>query len=223
VEIDMENHKDRERRTVSENELESNEHHGRVSNGSESASAGAAVGADSSSSYDKLLQEKQDLYDRLLRKQAELENFRKRIQREKEDFLQHATTDLVRALLPTLDGFERALKHRDPAVPEQFYKGMKLIYKQLSDVLSRAGLVPVESAGQAFDPHLHQAVETVESPAHRENEVVEELQKGYKLKQRLLRPAIVKVAVGSQNTGHQSRSKSAPGTVEASTTEAGED
>src|SRR4051812_43093842 len=147
------------------------------------AAASAASDADA---YQKLLQEKQELYERLLRKQAELENFRKRIQREKDDFLQHATADLVRALLPTLDGFERALKHRDPGVPEQFHKGIELIYKQLSDVLGRAGLAPIETAGKIFDPHLHQAVETVESPEHGDHEILEELQKGYKLRQRLL-------------------------------------
>jgi molecular chaperone GrpE len=151
----------------------------------------------------QLVREKQELYERLLRKQAELDNFRKRMQREKEDFLQHATTDLVRALLPTLDAFERALKHRDANIPEQFYRGMELIHKQLSDVLARAGLAPVETAGQMFDPHLHQAVETVESPGHRDQEIVEELQRGYKLKHRLLRPAIVKVAVGGHDSGRR--------------------
>lgn len=143
----------------------------------------------------KLQGEKDALHDRLLRKQAELENFRKRTQREKEDFLQHATTDLVRALLPTLDGFERALKQRDVGTPAQFYQGMELIYRNLLEVLKRAGLAPLETVGKTFDPHLHQAVETVAAPEHRDQEIVEEFQRGYKLKQRLLRPAIVKVAV----------------------------
>ncbi|MGH9455348.1 MAG: nucleotide exchange factor GrpE, partial [Terriglobia bacterium] len=128
-------------------------------------------------------------------KQAELENFRKRMQREKEDFLQHANVDLIRALLPTLDGFERALKHRDANVPAQFYQGIELIYKGLMDVLERAGVKFVETDGKHFDPHVHQAVETVESTTHGDQEIVEELQRGYKLKDRLIRPAIVKVAV----------------------------
>ncbi len=157
--------------------------------------ASAAPAEDLAAAMAKLRAEKDALYDRLLRKQAELENFRKRVQKEKEDFLQHATADLIRALLPTLDGFERALKQRDPQVPEGFYKGMELIYRELLEVLGRAGLTPVETAGRPFDPHLHQAVETVVSPHHKDQEIVEELQKGYKLKQRLLRPAIVKVAV----------------------------
>ncbi len=145
--------------------------------------------------YKKLLSEKEDLYDRLLRKQAELENARKRLQREKEDFLQHATADLIRALLPVLDGFERALKHRDAKVPQEFYQGMELIHRNLLDVLKRAGLTPIETAAKNFDPRLHQAVETVEAPGYRDQEIVQELQRGYKLRQRLLRPAIVKVAV----------------------------
>jgi molecular chaperone GrpE len=159
------------------------------------ATATAEVTADLAEAYQKLRAEKDALYDRLLRKQAELENFRKRTQREKEDFLQHATAELIRALLPTVDGFERALKHRDANVSEQFYQGVELIYRGLLDVLQRAGLTPVETSGKLFDPHLHQAVETVEAPGYRDQEIVEELQRGYKLKQRLLRPAVVKVAV----------------------------
>jgi molecular chaperone GrpE len=142
-----------------------------------------------------LKKEKQDLYDRLLRKQAELDNFRKRMQREKEEFLQHANADLLRALLPVMDGFERALAHRDSSTPEQFAAGVELIHRELLDTLGRAGVVPIKAKGEKFDPHLHQAVETVESPGHRDQDVVEELQRGYLLKNRLLRPAIVKVAV----------------------------
>jgi len=150
--------------------------------------------SDLPAAYRKVAAEKDDLYDRLLRKQAELENARKRLQREKEEFLQHAAADLIRALLPVLDGFERALKHRDAKVPADFYEGVELIQRQLLDVLGRAGLAPIETAGKTFDPHLHQAVESVESPGHRDQEIVEELQRGYKLRHRLLRPAVVKVA-----------------------------
>ncbi len=154
--------------------------------------------ADLADVQQKWVAEKQELYERLLRKQAELENLRKRLQREKEDFVRHATADLVRALLPILDGFERALKHSDSNVPEQFFQGIELIYRELLEVLRRAGLTPIETAGKLFDPHLHQAVETVEVPGFRDQEIVEELQRGYKLKHRLLRPAIVKVAVASR-------------------------
>lgn len=155
------------------------------------------LAADLAAACQKLRAEKDALYDRLLRKQAELENLRKRMQREKEEFLQHATADLIRALLPTLDGFERALKQRDADVPAQYYQGMELIYRDLLEVLKRAGLAPLETVGKTFDPHLHQAVETVATSEYHDQEIVEEFQRGYQLKQRLLRPAIVKVAVAS--------------------------
>jgi molecular chaperone GrpE len=157
----------------------------------------AAATHDLGATIERLREEKEALTDRLLRKQAELENFRKRTQREKEEFRHHATADLIRTLLPTLDGFDRALQHRDPNVPGQFYQGVELIRKELMDVLGRAGLTVLETVGKDFDPHLHQAVETVEAGEHRDQEIVEELQRGYKLRQRLLRPAIVKVAVAA--------------------------
>jgi len=162
------------------------------------AAAPAAPPAALAEAYEKALAERQDLYDRLLRKQAELENFRKRTHKEKEELRQHAAEDLIRSLLPTLDGFERALQHRDESVPEAFYQGLELIHRQLREVLGRAGLAPIETAGQLFDPHLHQAVETVNAPGRREHEIVEELQRGYRLKSKLLRPAVVKVAVGGK-------------------------
>ncbi len=176
--------------------------------GAESAvanSGGGELPADLPAAYRELQREKQESYDRLLRKQAELENSRKRSKREKEDFLQHATADLVRALLPTLDAFERALKHRDEGVPPEYQQGIELIYRELLEVLGRAGLTALETVGKDFDPHLHQAVETVRSGTHRHHEIVEELQRGYKLKQRLLRPAIVRVAVapGGDETNAQ--------------------
>jgi len=146
--------------------------------------------------YEKALAESKDLYDRLLRKQAELENFRRRTQKEKEELRQHAAEDLIRSLLPALDGFERALQHRDAGVPAAFFQGLELIYRELREVLGRAGLAAIDTTGQMFDPRLHQAVETVEAPGRPEHEIVEELQRGYKLRDKLLRPAIVKVAVG---------------------------
>jgi molecular chaperone GrpE len=146
--------------------------------------------------YEKLLAEKNDLFDRLLRTRAELDNFRKRTQREKDDLRQFAAEDLIRSLLPILDGFERALKQRDDRVPKAFYDGLELIYRDIREVLGRAGLAPIDTAGQMFDPHLHQAVETVKTTEYRENEIVGELQRGYKLKNKLLRPAIVRVATG---------------------------
>jgi len=138
------------------------------------------------------------LYDRLLRTQAELDNSRKRTQREKEEFLERANADLVRALLPSLDAFERALKHRDQRVPDGFYKGIELIYGGLLQALERAGLARIEALGHTFDPHLHQAVETVQGEQWHDQEIVEELLPGYTFKQQLLRPSMVKVAMAKR-------------------------
>ncbi len=178
---------------------------GDAGEGNESASAAEAapVAAPATppglaEAYDKALAENKDLYDRLLRKQAEMDNFRKRTQKEKDDLRQYAAEDLIRSLLPSLDGFERALQQRDESVPASFYQGLELIYRELREVLARAGLAPIETTGQIFDPYLHQAVETVDAPDRRENEIVGEMQRGYKLKNKLLRPAIVKVAVGGK-------------------------
>jgi molecular chaperone GrpE len=148
--------------------------------------------------HEKALAENRDLYDRLLRSQAEMDNFRKRTLKEKDELRQYAAEDLIRSLLPTLDGFERALQHHDENVPASFYQGLELIYRELREVLSRAGLAPIDTAGQIFDPYLHQAVEMVEDASRREHEIVGEMQRGYKLKNKLLRPAIVKVAVGGK-------------------------
>jgi len=159
------------------------------------AESAAPVGVEAPARIEKVKEETAALYDRLLRKQAELDNFRKRAQREREEFRQIANESLVREFLPVLDGFERALKQRSPAVPGSFYEGMELIHRQLYDVLARAGLEALKTDGQLFDPHYHQAVETVEDPARRDQEIVEELQRGYTFNRRLLRPAIVRVAL----------------------------
>ena len=100
-------------------------------------------------------------------------------------------------------GSERALKHRDPRVPPEFYKGMELIYQGLFEVLKRYGLEQIKAVGQTFDPHLHQAVESVEDGQRRDQEIVEELLPGYKLKHRLLRPSMVKVAVTTKRNNQR--------------------
>jgi molecular chaperone GrpE len=187
------------------------------SNGQTAAAESVNLPEDLAGAYRQLLAEKQDLYDRLLRKQAELDNFRKRTEREKEELSKQATADLIRSLLPALDSFERALKHRDPKIPREYYQGIELIHRDVLDILVRAGLDPLDTKGKLFDPHLHQAVESVESDRHRDQEVVEELQRGYKLRQRLLRPAVVKVAVAPKAAsdgpaeGHEKNSRVSEG------------
>jgi molecular chaperone GrpE len=158
----------------------------------EAETAPAADLAALTAERDRALAEKEELWDRFLRKQAEFENFRKRMAREREEVLQFAAMEIVRSLVPVLDDFERALKAPGE---EEFRRGIELIYKRLYDTLRRVGLTPIESVGKKFDPHYHQAVDTVKSEEHEDHTIVEEFQRGYEFKGRLLRPAMVKVAV----------------------------
>jgi len=132
--------------------------------------------------------------DRYLRTLADFENFRKRSEREKADFQRYALVGMVRDLLPVLDNFDRGLEHAEEG--DEFHKGMALIYKQLFDVLQRHGLKPVTESGVRFDPNIHEGVVRVEDPSVPSHTVVAVLQKGYFLHDRLIRPAMVKVAVG---------------------------
>ena len=137
--------------------------------------------------------ERDTLLDRLARLQAEFENARKRAAREQQDYRDYALADAVKALLPILDSFDRALQTAGPEASE-FRSGIELINKQLHDTLVKFGLRPIPAKGEPFDPHLHEAIELVDTTEAKDHEVLEELQRGYKLKDRLLRPAMVKVA-----------------------------
>jgi len=142
---------------------------------------------------DRLAAEKSELHDRLLRRQAEFENFRKRTERDRGEFFQFAAMESVRELLPVLDDFERALKVE--TVDTHYAKGVELIYQRLLESLKKLGLEPVEAAGATFDVNLHHAVDRVPTKGVEEDTVLEELQRGYNYKGRLLRPAMVRVAV----------------------------
>jgi molecular chaperone GrpE len=135
------------------------------------------------------------LKDRYLRAAADMDNQRKRFERERTEYLQFAQGDLFKDLLSVLDNFERALKTRDTGEGAGFQEGVELIAKQLQDLVRKRGLTPVASVGEAFDPSVHQAVLTEEAEGVEEPVIGEELQKGYKLHDRLLRPALVKVLV----------------------------
>jgi len=136
----------------------------------------------------------EDYKNRYIRAVADFDNFRKRMEREKADFSRYATASVLRDMLPVLDNFDRALDHAEQG--DDFHKGVLLIYKQLFDVLQRHGLRPIEEAGVSFDPNIHEAVVRDEDPSVPSQTVVAILQKGYFLHDRLLRPALVKVAVG---------------------------
>jgi molecular chaperone GrpE len=153
----------------------------------------SARASSESSELQKLRVERDTLIDRLARLQAEFENARKRTAREQRDFREYAVADAVKALLPTLDSFERALQ-TSLADKSEFRGGVELIYKQLQDALLKMGLHAIPAKGEPFDPHLHEAIEMVDTAEAGDHQVLEELQRGYKLKDRLLRPAMVKVA-----------------------------
>ncbi|MBZ5647262.1 MAG: nucleotide exchange factor GrpE [Acidobacteriia bacterium] len=141
----------------------------------------------------KLRAERDALYDRLARQQADFENQRKRIVREQAEFKDYALADAVKELLPIVDSFDRAIKHAGPE-DKDFRSGVELINRQLHDALAKLGVRQIPSEGEPFDPHLHQAVQMVDTDQAEDNHVLEELQRGYKLKDRLLRPAMVRVA-----------------------------
>jgi molecular chaperone GrpE len=142
---------------------------------------------------DQLLADKTELQDRLLRARAEFDNARRRAERERSDFLQFAAMDLVRDILPVLDDFERALKVE--TADKEYAKGVELIYNRLSETLKKMGLEPLDTIGQKFDPNLHQAVERVENHDAADQTILGEFQRGYNFRGKLLRPAMVRVAV----------------------------
>lgn len=142
---------------------------------------------------DKLAQEASDLNDRLLRRQAEFDNFRKRAERERYEMVEYAAMEAVKAILPIVDDFDRALKSE--CADKEYVRGMEMIHQRLAESLKKLGLEPLECLGQKFDPNLHHAVSKMQSEEHEDDEIVEEYQKGYRFKERLLRPAMVKVAV----------------------------
>jgi molecular chaperone GrpE len=144
----------------------------------------------------ELQRERDELYDRLLRKTAEFDNYRKRVERERRDQADQSITNLLEELLLVVDDFDRALTV-EPAGDDAggaYRKGVELIHAKLNDMLRKQGVRPIETLGTDFDPNLHQAVIHESSPDHREGEVIGELRRGYRIGDRLLRPAMVKVA-----------------------------
>ncbi len=141
---------------------------------------------------ENLKKEKEELFARMQRLQADFDNYRKRSLAEQERCVQYATAEVFRSLLPVIDNFERALDSQDQG--EAFAEGVEMIFKQLKESLEKEGLEKIEAEGKPFDPYIHEAVMHVESEGHEENVVIEEFQKGYKFKDKLIRPSMVKVA-----------------------------
>ena len=141
---------------------------------------------------EEVRRERDALQDRLLRTAAEFDNYRKRMDKERRDLAEYTAGEAIKDLLPIIDNLERALQAS--ALDDPLRKGVELIHKQMLEILRRRGVTPIEALGADFDPNLHEAVTQEESAQHRDGEVMEELQRGYKVGDRLLRPAMVKVA-----------------------------
>jgi len=166
---------------------------------SEQANSGHAEESQSDDAVQGQLEEAkkqaEEHYQRLLRTQADFDNFRRRTQKEKEDQAKYASLKVIEQLLPVVDNFDRALSaSKENKDYDALAKGIDMIFRQLEQVLTAEGLKPMEVVGQPFNPEFHQAIMQVESEEHEEGIVVEEIQKGYMLKDKVLRPAMVKVS-----------------------------
>ncbi len=144
---------------------------------------------------DRILREKNELQDLMQRRQAEFDNFRRRNERERSELIEYASMDTVKALLPVLDDFERAFKAE--SADKEYARGLELIYQRFGEALRKLGLEPISSEVAIFNPHIHHAVEMIDTKDHPDQTILEEYQRGYYFKGRLLRPAMVKVAVNS--------------------------
>jgi molecular chaperone GrpE len=143
---------------------------------------------------DDIRRERDDYHDRLLRKTAEFDNYRRRIERERREQADQAVVNILQDVLLIVDDFDRALTVDASSQSDAYRKGVELIYQKLSDLLRKRGVKAFDSLGADFDPNIHQAVVHESSPDHREGEIIGEMQKGYMMGDRLLRPAMVKVA-----------------------------
>lgn len=173
------------------------------------SSADPQAGGDSSLAAElhKLKAEKEELMQTMIRRQADFENFRKRTERDRHEEGRRGVERLILDLIPVLDGFDRALQGHDDPAYEEYRKGVTLIRKQLWDAIAKHGVQRIEAAGKMFDPHQHQAIERLESEEYPDGFIVAVFQDGYLFHGRVLRPAIVRVAVhpgeGGNSTTHE--------------------
>lgn len=145
--------------------------------------------------YNKITNECEELSNRYIRLQADFNNFKKRVEKERENTYQYATQDIMTSLLPVLDNFDRALGvDTGETNVENLYKGVEMVYNQLIEVLQSNGLEEIEAVNNRFDPNFHHAVVQEESEDHDEDVVIEVFQKGYKVKDKVIRPSMVKVS-----------------------------
>ncbi|HEX4642063.1 MAG TPA: nucleotide exchange factor GrpE [Candidatus Acidoferrales bacterium] len=149
------------------------------------------------SELEKLKAEKEELLQTMIRRQADFENFKKRTERDRLEEARRGVERLITDLIPVLDGFDRALQGHDDPAYEEYRKGVTLIRKQLWDAIARHGVQRIEAAGKLFDPHQHQAIERLESEEYPDGSIVAVFQDGYTFNGKVLRPAIVRVAVNA--------------------------
>ena len=159
------------------------------------AKAVAADSAKADAELSKLSSDLDDLRQTLLRRQADFDNYRKRIEKERSEDSKRSTARVIEGLIPVIDSFENALAAHREAEYETYRKGFELIYKQLLDNLTRLGAERIDPAGKPFDPHLHQAVDRAETTEHADGTILQVFQPGYVFHGRVLRPAMVRVAV----------------------------
>ena len=159
----------------------------------EQAVAAPVEGTEAAAELETLKAERDSLVDRLARLQAEFDNFRKREAKERSEFRDYAVSNAVEHFLPVLDNFQLALKSQGSA--EQLRSGVELILKQMEEALKTLGVTPVETVGAQFDPRFHEALGSVETSEYPDHQVLEEVRRGYRIKDKLLRPAMVKIAV----------------------------
>lgn len=155
----------------------------------------ASDSAAASAEVSKLAADLADLRQTLMRRQADFDNYRKRIEKERADDSKRSTARVVESLIPVIDGFEHALAAHREAEYENYRKGFELIYKQLLDNVTRLGVERVDPLGRLFDPHLHQAMDRTETANHEDGTILQVFQPGYVFHGRVLRPAMVRVAV----------------------------
>lgn len=159
------------------------------------AKAVAADSAKADAEMAKLASDLEELRQTLLRRQADFDNYRKRVEKERSEDSKRATARVIEGLIPIIDGFENALSAHREAEYENYRKGFELIYKQLLDNVARLGAERIDPVGKPFDPHLHQAVDRAETTEHADGTILQVFQPGYVFHGRVLRPAMVRVAV----------------------------
>jgi molecular chaperone GrpE len=159
------------------------------------AQAVAAGAVKTDAEMAKLSTDLEELRQTLLRRQADFDNYRKRIEKERFEDSKRATARVIEGLIPVIDGFEHALAAHREAEYDNYRKGFELIYKQLLDNVAKLGAERIDPVGKSFDPHLHQAVDRAETSEHKDGTVLQVFQPGYVFHGRVLRPAMVRVAV----------------------------